>query len=166
MKRLYYLTNDLDFAEHISDELVRNDIDIENIHVLSKNESGVITHHLKGPSLFERLDFIRSGLYGMLTGLIVGIISMYTAMYLFSIQMPGIGQLAFLMFMMLFGSWIGGLVGFAHENVHLKRFHSEVEKGRHLIMIDINPSAESRVHRLIDLLHEADFAGEDDRVIL
>lgn len=166
MKRLYYLTEEIDFAEHISKELSANGIDAHHIHVLSKNEAGVVTHHLQGPNLFERLDFIRGGLNGLVAGLMIGIVALFAGRLLFDMSVTGLGQIAMLCLMMLFGTWIGGFIGFTQENKHLRRFHEQIEQGRHLMMIDVKPDEERLVHRVIEHLNEAQFSGEDKHVLI
>jgi hypothetical protein len=166
MKRLYYITDEIDYAEHISNELTDNGIDSHHIHVLSKNESGVVTHHLNGPNIFERVDFIRGALNGMVIGLLVAIIALFIGRFVMSYDISGLGQVAMLCLLMLFGSWVGGLVGFANENIHLRRFHQQIKEGRHLMMIDVKVSEEKLVHRIIEHLNEAQFSGEDDHVLI
>lgn len=166
MKRLYYLTDEMDYAEHISDELTHNGIDSHHIHVLSKNEAGVVTHHLHGPNLIERVDFVRGAVRGLVAGLMVGIVILFVSRFAFEFAMGGFAQIATLCFFMLFGTWVGGLVGFAHENKHLRRFHEQIDLGRHLIMIDVSRSEEHLVHRIIEQLNEAQFSGEDEHVLI
>ena len=166
MKRLYYITDQIENAEHISDELSNNGIDRHHIHVLSKNETGVATHHLNGPNLFERVDFFRGALNGLLIALLVGILGLIIARFLWGWSTIGLPQFALLTLLMLFGSWVGGLIGFAHENIHLRRFHREVEEGRHLMMIDVQPSEERLVRRIIEHLAEATFTGEDKHILI
>lgn len=166
MKRLYYITDEIDFAEHISQELSANGIDAHHIHVLSKNEAGVVTHHLNGPNLFERLDFIRGGINGLVVGMLLAIVSLFVGRFFFGMAFNGVGQIALLCLMMLFGTWVGGLIGFTHENRHLRRFHDQIEQGRHLMMIDVKPSEERTVHLIIEQLNEAQFSGEDEHVLI
>ncbi|MDX1344096.1 MAG: hypothetical protein R3309_03520 [Reinekea sp.] len=166
MKRLYYITDQIDYAEHISEELTKNGIDSHHIHVLSKNESGVVTHHLNGPNLFERVDFIRGALNGLVVGMLIGIVSLFIGRFFMDFGFSGIAQVAMLCLMMLFGSWVGGLVGFSRENAHIRRFHAQIEKGRHLMMIDVSAKEERLVHRIIEHLNEAQYGGEDEHVLV
>lgn len=166
MKRLYYITEEMDYAEHISGQLTENGIDSHHIHVLSKNEAGVVTHHLNGPNLFQRVDFIRGALQGLVVGILVGIVALFVGRFVFEFGFSGMAQVALMCLMMLFGSWVGGLVGFTHENRHLRRFHDQIEQGRHLIMIDVKSKEERLVHQIIEHLNEARFSGEDDHVLI
>jgi hypothetical protein len=81
-------------------------------------------------------------------------------------SVTGLGQIAMLCLMMLFGTWIGGFIGFTQENKHLRRFHEQIEQGRHLMMIDVKPDEERLVHRVIEHLNEAQFSGEDKHVLI
>lgn len=166
MKRLYYLTDKIEFAEEISANLTMNNIDKHHIHVLSKNEAGVITHHLNGPNLLERLDFARCALYGMITGLMVAILALFAGHFLIGMEFSWLGQFAMIVLIMLFGTWVGGLIGFANENIHLKRFHNNIEEGKHLMMIDVSPAEERLVHKIIESLNEAEYQGEDAHVLV
>ncbi|WP_040557620.1 hypothetical protein [Reinekea blandensis] len=166
MKRLYFLTEEMNHAEHISTELSANGIDAHHIHVLSKNEAGVVTHHLQGPNLFERVDFIRGALQGLVVGLLIGIATLFAGRLFFELDFTVVGQLATLGLMMLFGTWLGGLIGFTQENRHLRRFHAQIDQGKHLIMVDVKASEERRVHRIIEHLNEAQFSGEDVHVLI
>lgn len=166
MKRLYYIVEEIEDAEHISIELAQNGINSHHIHVLSKNESGVVTHHLHGPNIFERLDIFRGAINGFLTGLIVSIVLLVVAQLFLGLVMSFTFQLAIVAFFLLFGSWVGGMVGFAHENVHLQKFHQQIEKGRHLMMIDVAKPEERLVRRVIEHLNEAQFGGEDEHIYI
>ena len=166
MKRLYYLTEDMDFAEHISAVLTSSGISEHHIHVLSKDEAGVTTHHLHGPNILERVDFVRVALNGMGIGMMLAIITLFVARILLDVSMTMAGQIGSMALLMLFGTWLGGMIGFTQENRHLRRFHEQIEKGRHLIMIDVHPQEEPKVHRIIELLNEAEFSGEDEHVLI
>ncbi|WP_320823356.1 hypothetical protein [Reinekea sp.] len=166
MKRLYYLTDQIEYAEHISAELMVNGIDAHHIHVLSKDSGGMVTRHLNGLNVFERLDFIRGALNGLLIGLLVAVTALVIGHARFGYDYSGIAQFGFCALLLLFGTWIGGLIGFASANRHLRRFHREINEGRHLLMIDVGVHEESAVHTLIALLNEAQYSGEDDQVII
>jgi len=166
MKRLYYITDEIDYAQHISEQLTFNGIDSHHIHVLSKNEQGVVTHHLNGPNILERVDFIRGALNGMVSALMIAVVLLFIGRFVMEMTITGTAQVGFLALLMLFGTWLGGIIGFANENIHLRRFHEQIEKGRHLMMIDVSASEEKLVHRIIDHLNEAQFSGEDEHVLI
>ena len=166
MKRLYYLTDQIEYAEHISAQLTANGIDAHNIHVLSKNEKGVVTHHLNGPNLFERVDFMRGAFNGLVAGFGVAMTALFVGRFLLAVELNPTMQIAMMSLLMLFGSWVGGLIGFARENHHLRRFNAQIEKGRHLMMIDVSGAQEQHVHRIIEFSNEAQYGGEDQHVLI
>ena len=166
MKRLYYLTDQIEYAEHISAELIVNGIDAHQIHVLSKDSGGMITRHLNGLNIFARLDFIRGALNGLLIGLLISLTALLLAHFLFGYEFSGFAQFGFVMLLLLFGTWVGGLVGFLNENIQLRRFHREINEGRHLLMIDVGVHQERAVHTLIASLNQAQYSGEDAQAVL
>ena len=53
MKRLFYSTNDLDDAELISDEVHKQGIDDKHFFVLSRDDKGIVSHHVHGGHGFD-----------------------------------------------------------------------------------------------------------------
>ena len=37
----------------------------------------------------------------------------------------------------LFGAWVGGLAGLCLEHYQIRRFHADIDAGRHLLIIDV-----------------------------
>ena len=60
MKRLFYSTNDLDDAELISDEVHKQGVDDEHFFVLSRDDKGILSHHLHGGNSFENTKLLTS----------------------------------------------------------------------------------------------------------
>lgn len=58
MKRLFYSTDSLDDAEMISDEVHQLGIDDHHFYVLSRDESGIKTHHLHGSTQIEKTQIL------------------------------------------------------------------------------------------------------------
>lgn len=166
MKRLYYLSDDIDRVEHIARELERNDIQDRRIHVLSRDEVGLMTRHLHGATYLDRLDILRRGGQGLIVGMLIGITLLFLLAVLFNVTLAVPGQIALVALGTLFGTWVGCLVGFAHDNHRLTRFHEQVENGQHLIMIDVPLQDVQRVRSILDILHEAVYMGEERHVAL
>jgi hypothetical protein len=165
MKRLYYLTDQLDYAEHISEELVRNGIDFNQIHVLSKGSGGLVTRHLNGLNIFDRLERVRRALNGLLIGLLMAAMALLFGHFGLGLVYSGIAQFALVVLLLLFSTWVGNLVSFTPENVHLRHFHREINAGRYLLMIDVGVHQERSVHSLIDCLNEAQYSGADEQLL-
>jgi hypothetical protein len=61
MKRLFYSTNDLDDAELISDEVHKQGIDDQHFFVLSRDDKGILSHHLHGGNSFDNTSLLATG---------------------------------------------------------------------------------------------------------
>lgn len=80
MKRLFYSTNDLDDAELISDEVHKQGVDDEHFFVLSRDDKGILSHHLHGGRGFENTELLasrkRAGLFAFCVLALVAIIGL------------------------------------------------------------------------------------------
>ncbi|WP_320821891.1 hypothetical protein [Reinekea sp.] len=166
MKRLYYLINQIEYAEHISAELIVNGIDANHIHVLSKDSNGMATRQLNGLNMCERFDFIRGALNGFLIGLLIFLTALLIGHFTLGYDYSGSAQFISVVVLLLLGTCTGAVIGFSNENIHLRRFQGAINEGRHLVMIDVGAHQERTVHTLVALLSKAQYSGEDDQVII
>ena len=163
MKRLYYLTHDIDVAESVSKLLHANGISDWDFHVLSKDEAGVKKHHLHAATPIHELDILRSGERGLFFGIILAVIAivlfdqftswfdMFGLLGVFGIGIITVG----------FSTWIGGFVGMQTENYKIKRFHDVIANGGYLLMIDVKPKQKASIEILLMNQHGVSKAGED-----
>jgi hypothetical protein len=75
MRRLYYLTENKNSAENLSERLHEEGITDWSFHVLCKDKAQIVKYHLKSTTPVHGLDIIRSGERGTLVGLVVGAIA-------------------------------------------------------------------------------------------
>lgn len=167
MKRLYYLSNNIDVVEKLSDELHAKGLTDWNFHVMGKDKANMIRHHLHTTSLLHELDIIRSGERGVLVGFVVGLLlTCYVALVTpFGASMNLLAQIASVVLFSMFGAWLGGLVGVQNENYKIRRFHSAIDNGEFLIMVDVTHKQRREVEDTIDRFHEIRRAGEDSTFI-
>lgn len=164
MKRLYYLTDTIDSTEQIAKDLQQSGITHWNLHVLSRDVDGLYRHHIHGANTLHRLDLIHSGEQGALIGVIIGLCIGATLFFAnpFGITLDALGISAVVLVFTLFGTWVGGLFGLAHENYKIRRFHNDLKAGQYLIMVDFKKVLEKSVKALMATRHpEARFAGRD-----
>ncbi len=160
MKRMYYLTGDIDSAEQISADLHQAGVSDWNFHVLSKDEAGLYKRHIHSANYIQKLDIVRNAERGAMLGLLGGI---YTAIYIstsdpFGANPGGLAYVTAIGFITLFGAWAGGMAGLSKENQKIAGFHDAIEAGHYLIMIDVKAEEEGRVRRLMRDKHpEAEF---------
>lgn len=135
MKRLYYLTQNIDSADSISSDLHTRGVNDWRFHIISKNESGLYNHHLHSANVFYRTDIIRYGERGAIIGSSIGLL---IGLWLY---FNGYANLAAAMALVVgfafFGAWAGGLGGISQENYKLRRFHDDISRGLYLIMVDV-----------------------------
>jgi len=168
MKRLYYITGDIDAADSISRTLHEAGISDWNFHVLSKDKAGLNTHSIHSTTPFHERDIVRSGERGALIGAVLGLSAALILTAINVIPTSGMGYVAMaaLVFVCtMHGAWAGGMFGIQTENYKVKQFHEELEEGQYLLMIDVMPTDEQTILKLMSLCHEAIPMGNDSTVI-
>ncbi len=155
MKRLYFLTQQIESADSISNDLHDAGITDWNFHVLSKHEKGLYKRHIHLANLLQKTDFIHSAERGVLKGIVGGLA---TALVLSQIPIHGSTPsfsllLGVLVFGVIVGGWHGSLLGYQNENYQLKPFHEKIEQGYFLIMVDVSASQASLVIKLMQKKH-------------
>lgn len=167
MRRLYYLTKNINIAESVSDRLHEEGVTDWHFHVLGKDKANVIRHHLHGATPLQELDIIRSGERGVLLGLCVGMLATAFVSSFTSLgeYMTVVSQIATVIGFSLFGAWLGGLVGVSTENYKIRRFHNEIESGSFLLMIDVTKDQQRAVCDVMDEFGQIKQAGEDSTFI-
>lgn len=167
MKRLYYLTNNINIAEQVSDRLHQEGITDWNFHVLGKDKANVISHHLHSATPLQELDIIRSGERGVMLGFLIGVLVMAAIALLTPLgaQMNLLAQVGTVVLFSFFGAWVGGLVGVSTENYKIRRFHHNIESGEFLLMIDVTRDQQASVRQIIRDFDQIREAGEDSTFI-
>lgn len=164
MKRLYFLTKNVNSTEQVADDLHREGITDWHFHVISRHEARLKKHHVHSAAWWHRFDILHSGERGLLIGggigFVIGLIS--------ALATP-LGEIFGFWFVALptglcglFGAWVGGMVGLSHENYKIARFHDAIEQGHYLLMVDIRKDQEARVVNMMRREHpEAQAFGWD-----
>ena len=164
MKCIYYLTPTLDSTKKITDDLHQAGIDDWFIHVLSHNEAVLKKEKIHSSNYLEQLDLLRFGIFGVISGFIVGLIAtgLVNTTELLGPDIPNIAYFAIILFFTLFGSWVGGLTGVATENNKTTLFHDDLESGSYLIIIYTKRAAEGALKEVMETKHpEAKLAAID-----
>lgn len=138
MKRHYFLSEDLDNLEAVEIELEKAGFDVEQIHVLSENDALLENRHLNAVDSFSRKDIVKSGLIGLMIGLVGA------AIILFLSYQTGISEsvtwapAVFLSVVVLgFCTWEGGLWGIQKPNRDFEKFQNLLAEGKHLFFVDV-----------------------------
>jgi hypothetical protein len=164
MKCLYYLTSTLESTSHVTDDLHEAGIGDWFIHVLSKDEAGLSKKKIHSSNYIEKLDLLRFGIIGAITGFIVGLFAAYwvETQKPFGPDIPGIVYFAIVGVATSFGAWEGGLIGIGSENKKIGLFHEDIEAGQYLILIYAYQDKEVTVKTVMESKHpEAKLVAED-----
>jgi hypothetical protein len=167
MKRLYYLTKGLESTGRISDELHQSGITDWHFHVLSKDGSGLYRRHIHSATGFQSLDIIHSCEQGALFGGTIGLVLTLMLWMIDPLPFPMSMTISLLIVCIftLFGAWVGGMDGLAHENYKIKRFHDDLELGKYLLMVDVRPHEKEVVLGIMNQHPEVEAAGESSTFI-
>jgi hypothetical protein len=160
MKRIYYLTDNIESTEQISNDLHEAGIKDWNFHVLSKDEAGLYKRHIHSANYLQKLDIVRDAERGAMLGAIVGLLVTWiiASSQVFGANAGALAYLAIFGFVTLFGAWVGGLIGLTQENQKIAFYHNDIEAGKYLILIDVKAGDETRVQSLMQQKHpEAQF---------
>ena len=151
MKRLCFLSPDIDHTRQVVTLLKDHKIDERHIYVIANEKVDLEDLPAAGP---EGNDFLAAYERGLAIGGAGGLIA-----GLLALALPGglvIGGGAVLLFG-LYGAGMGGLlaglVGADFPNTRLKKFQREIEAGKILVMADV-PS--DTVQGYMDLIHSSD----------
>jgi len=137
MKCLYYLAPTLDSTRSISNDLHAVGVSDWFIHVVSHDEAGLQKERIHSSNYVETYDFVRTGLFGAAIGFLVGLGGAFvlTVTKAFGTNVNLLPSLAVIFVAVLFGAWMGGLLGMGSENKKLAQFHDEIKNGKYLFLI-------------------------------
>ncbi|MCW8884979.1 MAG: hypothetical protein OQK12_06945 [Motiliproteus sp.] len=162
MKRLYYLTQDLQLTRKISDDIHQAGITDWHFRVVCKDPSGLYQQQIHSASPFIRLDIIHTAERGGMIGTLFGGV---LAGSLLLLNPPGF-PMDLKMFSLIIaicclgGFWMGASAGTSRENYKIAPFHDQIEAGQYLIIIDVSKSQESAVRNAISHYPEAKLEAE------
>lgn len=166
MKRLFYSTNDLDDAELISDEVHKQGVDDEHFFVLSRDDKGILSHHLHGGNGFENTNLLvsnkRSGLFAFCALALVVIV--------------GLGVMDITMQNLLWLALVGGvaftatkfltsLVGMSYDSYFKDVFDRHLDNGEVIIIIDVTHDQSLKVTAQLKQHPAVSFIAESSSIV-
>lgn len=150
MKRHYYLSDDLDDLDRIEDELERRGVVKPQIHVLSKDDTGVETHrHLHNIESVLKQDVV----HGTITGALLGVLAAALVLIIgYLTKLPDtytwIPFLFLAAAMFGFVTWSGGFYGIQTPHKEFRRFQKDLDAGKHVFIIDVDPRQEDLIRQM------------------
>jgi len=152
MKRHYFISNDLDDLDRIEVELEQSGVAKPQIHVLSRDDAGVDTHaHLHNIESVLKQDVIHGTIVGALFGLLAASLALGLG-YLSNLPATYTWMPFYFLAIVLFGfiTWSGGFYGIQTPHKEFRRFQKDLAEGRHVFIVDADPSQEDIVKRIED----------------
>ncbi|MCL6416755.1 hypothetical protein MIB92_13930 [Aestuariirhabdus sp. Z084] len=167
MKRLYYLADDLESVDRISEDLHAEGISDWRFHVFSKDNDGLLHHHLHSATPLQSSNIIYSGergaIVGGLSGLLICLLMIGTQPIGEQISSTAIILITALC--ILGGGWLGALSGRNQQHYKISRFQPAIESGRYLIIVDIRRHEELAVRGVMQQYHSSvPLAGVDSSI--
>ncbi|RLA42954.1 MAG: magnesium transporter [Gammaproteobacteria bacterium] len=150
MDRYFFISDDLDDLEKVEKELEDSGISTPQIHVLSRDDASVASHHLHEVHDFMKTDVVRAALWGAAFGVLASLSVLGFAYY--SDVTNTVGWLPFIFLAILilgFCTWEGSFFGFQVPNARFRRFERDLEEGRHLFFIDVTPAQLPILHGVL-----------------
>lgn len=158
MRRIYFLSPNLETTHKIVAELRSEGIEDRHLHILAKRDTPL--EDMPEASEFQKTDFIpaieRGAALGATTGLIAGLVGLRFAGF----AIAGGPVLGVLVFGATIGAMMSGLAGLQVGNSRLKKYEEAIEKGELLVMVDIPKERIEAIGKLITKHHPtAEFEG-------
>jgi hypothetical protein len=162
-KRIYWLLPDLPSAQATMDDLLLAFVDVRHMHFVGREDQDMTGLH--AANVLQTSDVVRSAQVGLIIGAAVGGLLGILAAVNYPIvgDEPQWGVAAVLAVVgALFGAWTSSMIGISTPSKRLQRFTSEIEKGKILLMVDVNIwRAEAIESRLRKLHPEAQAEGSE-----
>ena len=151
MKRHYYISDDLDDLDRIEMELEARGVHKPQIHVFSKDDTGVDTHdHLHNIESVFKNDVVRGTITGAWIGVALAVLVLIVIAYSDLPDSYTWMPFIFLSIVLLgFSTWVGGLYGIQEPHKDFKRFESQLRQGRHVFIVDADPEQETVLERVV-----------------
>ena len=154
MKRLYFISDDLDDLDNIEAELENTGINKPQIHVLSENDAGVDAHkHLHNIQAVLKQEVVHGTVIGSMLGFLAAMLVIAIA-YLTRLPEIFTWMPFYFLSIVMFGfvTWSGGFYGIQKPHKDFQRFQKELNNGKHIIIVDIEPSQENIIKQ-VELNH-------------
>jgi len=168
MKCLYYLSDSLDDSKNISQDLKDAGLHDFYLHVISKDESGLVEQRIQSSNYLETLDLFRGSTIGGMIGFSFALIlaALESHFQFFGIKIPTYAYLIIFGFFTLFGIWEGGLFGVDTENQKIEPFKEDLDNGKYLILVYADKEEEDGITNMMRAKHpEEKLVGVDTHFI-
>jgi len=165
MKRLFYVTNDLDDAESISNEVHAVGIDDHHFYVISRDADGIKTHHLHGSARLEKTHLIAAG--ERTTFILLLFCASLCALYLFTDLFSFFDTIPVLLITLLLVSgliWVLAKMANSFDSYFLQMFRQRLNDGEVVIIIDVAKAQSNNVELIMRTHSKALFIADSSNL--
>lgn len=162
-KRIYWLLPDLASAQATMDDLLLAFVDVRHMHFVGREDQDMTGLH--SANVLQTSDVVRSAQVGMILGAVIGGLLgvAVAAFYPIVGNEPQWGIAAVVAVAgAIFGTWTSSMIGVSTPSKRLRRFAAEIEKGKILLMVDVNIWRAAAIEARLRALHpEARLEGSE-----
>ena len=162
MLRHFFISDNLDDLELFEEQLEAAGVAKPQVHVLSANAADAASHeHLNYVRSLMTSDLVHSTTRGALFGIAGFALVLLVAYFAGWTETPaGWVPFIFLAVMVLgFCTWEGGLSGIQRPNHNFTRFAQALKEGKHVFFVDLEPSQEEILKKLLPSHPGVELAG-------
>jgi len=141
MKRLYFLSPDLDCTKNIVAELKsEQDIDSNYIHVIGREQQKMEDSHIHAAGALHTTDLMHSIRVGAVAGLLIGTLIGFLLIYL---EPAGLifsygAVLGFALFGVIFGAWSSSMIGVSIPSPIVAKYAQNIAAGEYMVIVDVD----------------------------
>jgi len=163
LTRIYWLLPDLESAQATMDDLLLAHVEYRRMHFVGKEDADMGDLHRA--NVLQTSDVVRSAQMGLIIGASLGALLgvLIALFYPIKGDEPQWGIAVGLTILgALFGIWTSTMIGVSTPSRRLRRFADEIEKGRILLMLDLNRMHVDAIQARLRARHpEAHFEGRE-----
>ena len=161
MKRHFYVSDDLDDLDRIEEELEARGVHRPQIHVFSRDDSGIDTHdHLHNIESVFKKDLVHGTLVGTWIGLVLAAaVLIVTGLSDWPETYTWLPFIILALVLLGFSAWSGGLYGIQVPNREFRRFEPVLRNGKHVFIVDVDPEQEASLARVVSAHPGLQLAG-------
>ncbi len=150
-RRLYFVLPDVDSARAMMKEMLLARVDSRHIQFLARRDT--LPADLPDASVLQKTDVVHGAELGVIIGGAAGVIGGIIVVMLppEGMSLPLVAILIGALIGALFGAWSGSMVAAAAPNTRLRRFQSDIENGKVLMMVKVRLQ---RVREISDLVQQ------------
>jgi hypothetical protein len=161
MKRHYFVTDNLDDLQRVEQDLQSAGITPPQFHVLSDDDTAVETRNLREVEAVLKRDVVHGTERGAVVGLL-GAVAVLALAWLTGLAetYTWVPAIFLAIVVMGFCTWEGGLIGIQEPHVDFKRFTPALKRGKHVLLVDVDPGQERALEGVVAHYESLRPAGE------